>query len=254
MDAGYGRTTFFSRFDFTVEEGEFVAAVGPNGAGKTTLLRVFTGSLPLWGGNVRVMGTDIGQMPPRLRGRILGVVAQERDARVPLTVREVVLLGRLPHLSPLAPLSSVDAAAVERALHELALNDFAHRPFHELSGGERQRVMLARALAQQPRILLLDEPTAHLDLSFQKEIMDSLLRWRREKGITVLLTMHNLSLAGAYADRLVLLDAGRIVADGKPCDVLTVEILEPVYRTRMRLADTGGRAPVITVIPEENNA
>jgi len=185
---------------------------------------------------------------------MMGVVSQERSSRVPLTVEEVVTLGRLPYLSPLRPLGGEDRAAVEATLRDFSLADLAQRPFSELSGGERQRVLLARALAQRPQILLLDEPTAHLDLNYQKEIMDALLRWRRERGITIVVTMHDLSLAGAYAERLILLDKGRIVAEGSSAEVLRQEILESVYRTAVTLVPRDEGAPLIIVTPEEHNA
>jgi iron complex transport system ATP-binding protein len=139
---------------------------------------------------------------------------------------------------------------VERTLTELSLTDFAARRFTELSGGERQRVLLARAMAQEPKILLLDEPTAHLDLTYQKELMDALLKLRETRGLTVLASLHNLSLAGSYAERLVLLNEGRIVADGTPAEVLRLERLEEVYHTRLVLLNGHNGAPIVTIEPE----
>lgn len=228
--------------------------IGPNGAGKTTVVRLFTDSLPVWRGEARILGRALREITPRKRAHMMGVVSQERSSRVPLTVEEVVTLGRLPYLSPLRPLGGEDRAAVEATLRDFSLADLAQRPFSELSGGERQRVLLARALAQRPQILLLDEPTAHLDLNYQKEIMDALLRWRRERGITIVVTMHDLSLAGAYAERLILLDKGRIVAEGSSAEVLRQEILESVYRTAVTLVPRDEGAPLIIVTPEEHNA
>jgi iron complex transport system ATP-binding protein len=143
-----------------------------------------------------------------------------------------------------------DVEAVDRAIDELTLQELLWRRYTELSGGERQRVLLARALAQEPRILILDEPTTHLDLGHQKELMDLLLKLRASRKLTVLLSLHNLSLAGMYLERLVLLSEGNVVADGTPTDVLRKETLEEVYKTQLVLLPSGNGAPIVSIEPE----
>ncbi len=250
VSAGYNSRRVLHDLSLTVETGEFAALIGPNGAGKTSLLRLFTNRIRRSAGTVRVMGTEARMMPAAVRGATIGVLTQDPAPPVPLSVWEMVMLGRLPHLGALAQPRARDREAVERTLTELSLTDFTSRRFTELSGGERQRVLLARALAQEPKILLLDEPTAHLDLTYQKELMDALLSLRETRELTVLVSLHNLSLAASYAERLVLLNQGRIVADGTPAEVLRLERLEEVYRTRLVLLPGHNGAPIVTIEPE----
>ena len=252
VNAGYNGRRVLHDLTLSIEASELTALVGPNGAGKTSVLRLFTNQIERTHGTVRVLGVEVRTMPPPLRGRTIGVLSQEPETPVPLTVWEMVLLGRLPHLGALAKPRAADREAVERALAELSLESLAHRRFTELSGGERQRVLLARALAQEPRILLLDEPTAHLDLAYQKELMDALVKLRELRGLTVLASLHNLSLAGSYARRLVLLSEGRIVADGSPGEVLRLELLEQVYHTHLVLLQGRNGAPIVTIEPENH--
>jgi len=253
VTAGYNGRQVLRDLSFSLAEGAFAALIGPNGSGKTSVLRLFTGGINVTAGSVRIFGADAQRMPDAMRGRTLAVLSQERVPPVPFTVREVVELGRLPHLGASARLKPADDEAVKLALAELQLEEFARRRFNELSGGERQMVLLARALAQQPRVLLLDEPTTHLDLAHQKRLLDSLARLRAERGFTVLVSLHNLSLAGSYAERLLLLDSGELVADGPPAEVLVLDRLEQTYRTHLVLLKGANGAPVITIEPEHRN-
>jgi iron complex transport system ATP-binding protein len=249
VTAGYDVKKVLHDFTLSVDEGELTGLIGPNGAGKTSVLRLFTSQIQIFAGGVRVLGVDAAKMPDPSRGRTIAVLAQEHGTPAPLTVYEVVMLGRLPHLGPLAVPRKEDLDAVDRAVEELSLQELLWRRYTELSGGERQRVLLARALAQEPRILILDEPTTHLDIGHQKELMDLLLKLRDARSLTVLISLHNLSLAGMYLERLVLLSDGKIFADGTPSEVLRKEMLEEVYRTQLVLLPGGNGTPIVSIEP-----
>jgi iron complex transport system ATP-binding protein len=182
--------------------------------------------------------------------RRVALVPQRPVVPPGLAVRDYVLLGLSPHLSPWAPESPRDRAAVGVVLDRLALTALAARPAAELSGGELQRVVLARAVVQRPAVLLLDEPTSALDIGHQQAVLDLVDRLRGEEGLTVVAAMHDLTLAGQYADRLVLLDAGQVAADGPPGHVLTPELLRKVYEARVRLVDTPD-GPVVVPVRDE---
>ena len=227
-----------------VEVGEWVALIGPNGAGKTSLLRATAGLLPCEGA-VSVLGTPLGKLSRRERARRLAVVPQEPQTPPWLTVAEYVLMGRTPHLGPLAREGAGDRDAASRALHRLELEELAERTLGTLSGGERQRVVVARALAQQASIVLLDEPTASLDIGHQQQALDLLDRLRASEGLTLVAAMHDLTLAAHYADRVLLLDEGRVVADGVPGDVLTEHALHEHYGARVRVVVVDGALAVL---------
>ena len=234
---GYTQGALFQGLTLSFVEGEFTAILGRNGAGKTTLLKLLAGVLSPWSDGVRVYREAMSLIPARKRARLIGFVPQERLAKVPLTVREIVTLGRLPYLGTFSKLSLNDEAVISRELSALSLNGLANRKFSELSGGERQRVLIARALVQEPKILLLDEPTAHLDLQFQKEIMDTLESLSVNRSLTVIFAMHNVSLALRYAKRIVLLEQGRVMADGAPEEIRASGVLESVYGSGITLLE-----------------
>jgi cobalamin transport system ATP-binding protein len=217
-----------------VEEGEWVALIGPNGAGKTSLLRAVAGLLPC-SGTVSLHGTRLEELGRRERAQRLALVPQEPRTPPWLSVAEYVLLGRTPYLRPLAREGEPDREAAARSLARLDLHELAERTLGTLSGGERQRVVVARALAQEASIVLLDEPTASLDIGHQQQALDLLDVLRETEGLTLVAAMHDLTLAAQYADRVLLLDAGRLVADGAPADVLTEEALARHYGARVRV-------------------
>ena len=217
-----------------VEEGEWVALIGPNGAGKTSLLRAVAGLLPC-SGTVSLHGTRLEELGRRERAQRLALVPQEPRTPPWLTVSEYVLLGRTPYLRALAREGEPDREAAARSLARLDLDELAERTLGTLSGGERQRVVVARALAQEASIVLLDEPTASLDIGHQQQALDLLDVLRDTEGLTLVAAMHDLTLAAQYADRVLLLDAGRLVADGAPADVLTEEALARHYGARVRV-------------------
>jgi iron complex transport system ATP-binding protein len=209
----------------SVETGEVVGLIGPNGSGKSTLLRSVYRMLRPAAGIVRLGSDDVWQLSARESARRTGVVVQEMPSDFEFTVAEIVHMGRTPHKGMLSQDTQADEQIVVAALTRVNMLSFAERQFNTLSGGEKQRVLVARALAQQPKFLVLDEPTNHLDIHYQLEILELV----RSLGITTLVTLHDLNLAAAYCQRLYLLRAGRIIASGTPEQVLTPELLREVF-------------------------
>ena len=230
--------------DADVAEGEWLALIGPNGAGKTTLLRAIARLVP-FAGSVALGGRASSEMPRAELSRLLAVVPQEPSTPPWMTVAEYVLLGRTPHLGLLAKEGQHDRDAAARALARLDLMELGERRLGTLSGGERQRAVVARALAQEARIVLLDEPTASLDIGHQQQALDLLDALRRESGLTLVAAMHDLTLAAQYADRMVLLDAGRVAIDGEPHDVLTEDAIARHYGASIDVVPVDGRVAVI---------
>jgi iron complex transport system ATP-binding protein len=211
-----------------IKAAELVAVVGPNGGGKTTLLRALLGLVPLEQGSALVDGRPVSQWPRRQLAQTVGVVGQQEDAVFPLTVAETVMLGRYAHLGPLATPTDRDRAAVQTALERCDIVGLADRPIDALSGGEWKRVRVARALAQEPRALVLDEPTASLDVRHEMELFE-LVGHLVKDGLASLVITHHLNLAARFAHRIVLLDRGSVVAMGPPAEVLNREILSRVF-------------------------
>ena len=233
--------------------GKILALVGPNGSGKTTLLKNISGVLKPQRGAVYLDFKKLAELSPKEIARELAVQEQEIHVGFDFTVREVVELGRLPHLKKLKALSAQDLQAMEEAMRVTETQPFAERSIFSLSSGERQRVWLAMALAQEPKVLLLDEPTAHLDINYQIEIME-LVKRLSGQGLTVLMAVHDLNLAAAYADRIAVLHEGRIVALGEPQDVLTEELIERVFKARVRIFKDAGNGFYIGVVPMQEVA
>jgi iron complex transport system ATP-binding protein len=230
--------------DASVEEGEWVALIGPNGAGKTSLLKAIAGLVPCEGA-IELLGAPVETLSRRERARRLAIVPQEPRTPPWLTVAEYVLMGRTPYLDLLAREGASDRDAASRALSRLDLDALADRALGTLSGGERQRVVVARALAQEASVVLLDEPTASLDIGHQQQALDLLDVLRGSEGLTLVAAMHDLTLAAQYADRVLLLDAGRVVADGAPADVLTEAALAEHYGARVRVITVDDRIAVL---------
>ncbi len=228
VSARYGDAPVLNDVSFAVGCGDRVALVGPNGAGKSSLLRVITGQLPARG-SVRVCGTEIARLCPRARARKLAVVPQEIARDIPFAARDFVALGRTASLPRFGGPSAEDTAAVRDAMLLTETWELRDRLLPEMSGGERQRLALAMALAGRPEVLLLDEPTSHLDLRHRAEIMRLLTRLNREQRVTILMVVHDLTLASQFFTRLILLSAGRVLADGAPADVLRPDLLETAY-------------------------
>lgn len=240
-------TAILAGVGLSVSAGEWVTVIGPNGAGKSTLLRAVAGLLPADAGSVRLFGTPSARLSRRERARVVAAVAQSPVVPAGMAVVDYVLLGRTPYIPPFGRESAADLAVVSDVLDRLELTRFASRPLATLSGGERQRVFLARALAQGAPLLLLDEPTSALDIGHQQEVLELVDQLRRDDGLTVLATMHDLSVAGEYADRLVLMAGGRVVADGPPREVLVEELLATHYQARVRVID-GDHGPLVVPV------
>jgi iron complex transport system ATP-binding protein len=233
----------------SVERGEMVGILGPNGSGKTTLLKIFSAVLR-GRGDVKVNGRSIETYGKRELSRLFAMVPQESQILFPYTVAEIVLMGRSSYHSPLA-LEGKKDLEVARASMELTDSlPFSDRYLHELSGGEKQRVIIARALAQEPQILLLDEPSAFLDLKHQVQVFELMRRLNREHTLTIVAALHDLNLAALFFRRLVMLRDGRVYRDGSPKEVLTEKTIEEVYGIRVRVEpDPSGERPQLFICP-----
>ena len=244
VTAGYNGTPVLTHIDLEVAAGEWVALIGPNGAGKTTLLRVVAGIHPARGETL-LGGVDVRSLTKRERAARVAVVPQSPVVPGGMSVLDYVLLGRNPHIPYWGSESTHDIAVVTESLAQLDLDGFAGRLMRTLSGGERQRAVLARALSQEPAVLLLDEPTAALDLGHRQQVLEHVDGLRTSRGMTILSAVHDLTLAAQYADRLVLVDKGVIVADGSPTEVLTVERLTRHYGAAVSIMTDPQGNPVV---------
>jgi iron complex transport system ATP-binding protein len=229
-----------------VPAGGWLGLIGPNGAGKTTFLRAAAG-LVGFAGRIRVAGVPVVPSDRRRLARLVALVPQRPSLPASMTVTDYVLLGRTPYIPYLGTEGRRDLEVTAEALERLELTALADRPLGSLSGGEGQRVVLARALAQQAPVLLLDEPTAALDVGHQQQVLELVDGLRAERGLTVVSAMHDLTLAGQFADRLVLLSRGRAVADGPPETVLTEDLIGEHYGAKVRVLDEGGGR--VAVVP-----
>jgi iron complex transport system ATP-binding protein len=234
------------RVTMEVPDGSLYAVLGPNGSGKSTLLKALLGVVPISAGAARVDGRPVSTWSRRELARAVGVVPQAETIAFPLTVREMVAMGRYPWLGPLGAEREEDRDAIARALEHCDVADLAGRDVMTLSGGELQRVRIARALAQQPRALVLDEPTASLDIRHEMTILE-LLRASADQGMTVLVVTHGLDLAARFADHMLLLGRGEVAAEGPPAAVLSSGVIEAVYRWPVAVApDPATGTPHVT--------
>jgi iron complex transport system ATP-binding protein len=247
----YSASDVVREVSLNVRTGEVVGLLGSNGAGKSTLLRLASGVLRPRDGCVQVAGREVGQLSPRAVAQAVAMVPQEFSVPFAYTVRQLVELGRTPYLGVLGVARRADRAIVEEALRDTDLLPLADRVFNQLSGGERQRVLVALALAQSSRLLLLDEPTAHLDIHHQVEVMDLLTRLNREHGLTIIAALHDLNLAARYFPRLVLLRQ-TVLADGPPSAVLDRALLARAYRASVSIGILRGERH-LSILPETHN-
>lgn len=229
LSASYGSRQILRTVSLTVRAGEVVALVGPNGAGKSTLIRVVSGVVAATSGSIRLNDLDLLRLNPNQRAKQIAVVPQLIHLPEAFTVGEIVLLGRTPHLPIWAGESKHDCEVAWAAMKQTQTDNLIERRAHELSGGEQQRVLIARALTQEPKVLLLDEPTAHLDLKYQVGILNLVRSLAHEQGLAVLLTLHDLNQAALYADRVALMKQGELVAQGSAREVFTAAQLSAVY-------------------------
>jgi len=235
--------------NLSIKPGEMVGLLGPNGSGKTTLIKLASGILHPKQGEVKINGSLLNHMNRKAIARRLAVVPQQFTVPYAFTVEEVVMLGRIPFTKPLVEENETDHRIISEAMQLVGVSELIGRRFDELSGGERQRVITAMALAQEPEILLLDEPTVHLDISHQLQMLELVKQLNTTKGLTVLAALHDLNMAALYFNRLVLLKNGRILADGIPQQVLTKQNIETIFNTPVLVEKhpvTGGPHVIIT--------
>ncbi|HEY8428303.1 MAG TPA: ABC transporter ATP-binding protein [Sandaracinaceae bacterium] len=250
VDAGYGTTPVVRGISIALARGEVVGLLGPNGAGKSTLLRAAAGVLPTRAGVVRLDGVALASLTRRDIARKLAWLPQAQGTELPYSAREIVAMGRLPHLGALEPPRAADRAAIEEAIGATGIEALADRPFPALSEGEKQRVLLARCLAQQPRVLLLDEPTASLDVRHAWSLL-RVVRDRARAGAAVLAAVHDLALAARACDRVIVIDGGEIVSEGPPAEALSAAVIARTFGMRARVDHEDGGLAVTVLGPSD---
>lgn len=253
LTCGYDSKFFLENINFKMAEGEFVGIIGPNGSGKTTLLRAITRVIKPKKGGILFEKEDIEKLRFKGLAKKIAVVSQSPEMELRMSVEEFVLLGRIPHRERLQFLETkVDEEIAQKAMYLTNTFSFKERFIENLSGGEKQLVVIARALAQEPKLLLLDEPTSHLDITHQVKILDLIKKLNKDFGLTVIIVLHDLNLASEYCDRLILLAEGKIYKIGKPEEVLTYQIIERVYKTVIVVEKNPvSSKPYILVVSEE---
>ncbi|MEL6103557.1 MAG: ABC transporter ATP-binding protein [Pseudomonadota bacterium] len=247
-----GATPLFDDLALDIPRGQATVLIGPNGCGKSTLLSILTGIQSPNSGRIELEGRALSAMPAAEIARILGILPQSPEAAEGLAVRDLVALGRAPHRRFLSLWSEADEAALGRALGAVDLKDFANRPLSSLSGGQRQRAFIAMVLTQEPRLLFLDEPTSYLDIAHQLNILHLLTRLKAEDGLTVVAALHDIAQAAQFADHLVVLSAGRIVAQGAPDAVVTEAMLTDVFgvKARVKRDSETGQIVILPIGPD----
>lgn len=255
VSLAYNDTTVLDAVSFTAGRGEFFMILGPNGAGKSSLLKLLAGIEKPRSGHIKVLGKALADYSVRDLAREVAMVAQQAPMDFPFSVAETVLMGRSPHLGLLGLEGEKDFAIAEEAMRFTEVAHLGARRLDQLSGGERQRVMIARAICQGPKIILLDEPTTALDPAHQVRIMDLMERFRQEKGTTVIMVSHDLNLAAMYADRLLLLKEGKVVVIGSPGEVITPDFIGQSYDCELLIDENPlGGVPRVMPIPEKFRA
>jgi iron complex transport system ATP-binding protein len=248
----YRKTLILQSISLQVEPGEFFMIIGPNGAGKTSLLKAMAHLIPTDKGNIKILGRLQSDYSKRQLAQVAAMVPQQVTTDFPFTVEETVLMGRSPHLGMFAIESKEDIAITRQAMEFTDVAHLADRKLDQISGGERQRVIIARAICQQPKIILLDEPTAALDPSHQLKIMDLMERLRKDQQITIIMVSHDLNLAGMYGHRLLLLKDGKIEKTGTPEEVLTQEQLTSSYCCTLFVDKNPlTKKPRVNLVPEK---
>ena len=249
LSFAYGERRVLDRISLSIGNSAMVGILGPNGSGKTTLLKIF--SAVLHGrGEIKLNGRAISSFSRRELSRLCGTVAQESRVNFPYTVAEIVLMGRASHHGAFALEGKEDLRVARAAMELTEVISLADRYLHELSGGEKQRVMIARALAQEPEILILDEPSAFLDLKHQLQVFELLRRLNRDCNLTIVAALHDLNLAALFFPRLIMLRDGRIFRDGAPSEVLTEQTIQEAYGIRVRVEQNpASRTPQLFICP-----
>jgi iron complex transport system ATP-binding protein len=250
LSHAYDGITVLDNLSFSVHEGEFFIVIGPNGSGKTTLMKIIAGLIKIQKGGLEIKGQPVHAYKRKILARKIAFVPQQLPTDFPFVVEDVVLFGRSPHQGTFGLVSSEDLLHAEKAMEFTEVSHLAGRRLNQLSGGECQRVFIARAICQDPDIIVLDEPTASLDIAHQLRIMDMMEKMKQEKGVTILMVSHDVNLAAMYADTLMLINQGKQVRLGTPEAVLTYKILEAVYGCHLLVDENPlGRLPRVTPVP-----
>jgi iron complex transport system ATP-binding protein len=248
----YGDFPALKNLTFSVTKGDFFIIIGPNGSGKTTLMKIIAGILKIQKGRLEILDCPIENYARKTLAQTIAFVPQLTQLDFPFSVKEVVLMGRSPYLGMLGLEQEKDLIIAKQALTFTDVGHLAHRKLDQLSGGEQQRVFIAKAICQEPEIILLDEPTSSLDLAHQIRLMDLMEKLKNEKGITVVMVSHDVNLAAMYGDRLLLLNKGEIVELGNPNEVLTFQTLEQVYGCTLLVDENPlGKSPRVTPVPQK---
>lgn len=233
INAGYDSELVLRNVTMKVDAGKFIGLIGPNGSGKTTLLRVISGVLAPESGQILLAGTMLQKIGRRKLARIMACLSQDLSLDLSFTVRQITLMGRTPHLPKIGTETRKDFEIAERAMDLADISHLADRLITEISGGERQRAFIAMCLAQEPKLLLLDEPTSHLDIAHQLSTLDLIRKLNRQANMTVISVFHDLNLAAEYCDKLLVLDQGAVEAFGTPQEVLTSDMILKVYGAKV---------------------
>lgn len=252
LSSGYGENVVLKDVDFQMEEGEFIGIIGPNGAGKSTLLRTILRIIPSLEGNIFFRGKNIVQIPRRVLAREVAYVPQQTQAWFSFSVGEILRMGRYPFLKRWETEKKKDLEIIQEKINLTGIENLTSRNLEELSQGERQMVFITRALIQEPKLLLLDEPTAHLDIGHEMKIFDLLHRLNSQNNISIISVLHDLNLASQYCNRLFIMKDGRIIKSGTPLEVLNYKIIEEVYGTVVVVKENPiTKKPHVFTIPEK---
>jgi iron complex transport system ATP-binding protein len=252
LSHSFGEDLILNNISFQVPTKDFFIVIGPNGSGKTTLMKVMSGILKPQQGRLEILNLTIDQYQRKALARTIAFVPQMLSVDFPFTVFEMVLMGRSPYLGILGLEEEKDMEIARQAIAFTGMENLAHRKLDQLSGGEQQRVFIARAICQEPDVILLDEPTASLDLAYQVRIMDLMERLKNEKGITVVMVSHDVNLAAMYADHLLLLHDGQVLCQGLPDEVLNYKTLEKAYGCALLVDESPlGKFPRVTLVPRK---
>ena len=252
LSYSYGSRPVLKNLTFSVPKSDFFIIIGPNGSGKTTLMKVISGILKPQKGRLEILNRSIGHYNLKALARTIAFVPQMVTVDFPFTVIEMVLMGRSPYLGMLGLEHEKDMEIAKQAIAFTGVEHLTHRKLDQLSGGEQQRVFIARAICQEPDVILLDEPTASLDLAHQVRVMDLMEKLKAEKGVTVVMVSHDVNLAAMYGDQLLLLSNGQIVCQGLPDEVLTFQTLEEAYGCTLLVDESPlGKIPRVTLVPQK---
>jgi iron complex transport system ATP-binding protein len=252
LSYSYGTRPVLKNLTFSVPKSDFFIIIGPNGSGKTTLMKVISGILKPQKGRLEILNRSIGHYNLKALARTIAFVPQMLTVDFPFTVIEMVLMGRSPYLGMLGLEHEKDLKIAKQAIAFTGVEHLTHRKLDQLSGGEQQRVFIARAICQEPDVILLDEPTASLDLAHQVRVMDLMEKLKAEKGVTVVMVSHDVNLAAMYGDQLLLLSNGQIVCQGLPDEVLTFQTLEEAYGCTLLVDESPlGKFPRVTLVPQK---